>query len=73
MDECEKFPWCESWVVLEGEVIVTADGEAHPAAGGDILAVGAGTPHQFRVAGVGRLRMMCLQASPRFLQENLEV
>ncbi|WP_425861936.1 cupin domain-containing protein [Arthrobacter sp. TWP1-1] len=67
-----RHPYSETWVVLEGEAIVRADGEAHPAVVGDILVVEAGTPHQFRAAGSGRLRMMCIHASPRFHQENLE-
>lgn len=67
-----RHPYSETWVVLEGEAIVTADGGETPASIGDILVVEPGTAHQFRATGEGRLRMMCIHASPRFQQENLE-
>lgn len=67
-----RHPYSETWVVLEGEAIVTADGKNERTTVGDILVVEPGTPHQFRASGSGRLRMMCIHASPRFQQENLE-
>lgn len=65
-------PYTETWVVLEGEVTVTADGVDHHAGVGDILVVGPETPHQFRATGDGALRMMCIHASPRILQEFID-
>lgn len=70
--DLHRHPYSETWVVLEGEAIVTADGRETPASVGDILVVEAETAHQFRATGEGRLRMMCIHASPRFQQENLE-
>lgn len=67
-----RHPYSETWVVLEGEAIVTADGEDVAATVGDILVVEAGTAHRFRATGEVTLRMMCIHASPRFQQENLE-
>ncbi|MBX9245590.1 cupin domain-containing protein [Actinotalea ferrariae] len=67
-----RHPYTETWVVLEGEATVTADGEEHHAAAGDILVVGAGTHHKFVATGTGPLRMACIHGSPRMIQENLE-
>ncbi|WP_022885554.1 cupin domain-containing protein [Glaciibacter superstes] len=67
-----RHPYSETWVVLEGEAVVTADGEDFSAQVGDILVVEAGTAHRFTAVGDGTLRVMCIHASPRFLQENLE-
>ncbi len=67
-----RHPYSETWVVLEGQAVVTAGGEDVPAAAGDILVVEAGTPHCFRAVGEDRLRMVCIHASPRFQQENLD-
>lgn len=66
-----RHPYSETWIVLAGEAVVMADGEAFPALAGDILVVEAGTPHSFLATGESALRMMCIHASPRFLQENL--
>ncbi len=67
-----RHPYTETWVVVEGEALVTADGEEHRAVAGDILNVGAGTAHTFVATGEGPLRMVCIHASPRMQQENLE-
>lgn len=67
-----RHPYSETWLVLEGQAVVTADGKEVQAVEGDILVVEAGTPHCFRAAGERRLRMVCIHASPRFQQENLD-
>ncbi|MDQ0574432.1 cupin domain-containing protein [Agromyces albus] len=70
--DLHQHPYSETWVVLEGEVTVTADGEDHRAGVGDILVVGPATPHRFRAESSGTLRMMCIHASPRIEQEFLD-
>lgn len=70
--DLHRHPYSETWVVLEGTAVVTADGTDTLAEEGDILIVEGGTPHRFRATGAGRLRMVCIHASPVFLQENLD-
>ena len=66
-----RHPYSETWVVLAGEAVVTADGVDIPAKEGDIVVVDAETPHKFRNSGSDRLQIMCIHASPRFIQEWL--
>ena len=49
----------------------TADGEEADARPGDIVVVGAETPHKFAVPGTTQLTMVCIHASPRMTQVNL--
>ena len=51
---------------------MTADGEDFEAGPGDIVVVGPDTPHKFKNAGTERLEIVCIHASPRMIQENLE-
>jgi mannose-6-phosphate isomerase-like protein (cupin superfamily) len=67
-----RHPYSETWVVLSGEALFTADGAQIQAGKGEILVVGPGTPHKFRNTGSGRLELMCIHASPRIIQEDLE-
>ena len=67
-----RHPYTETWVVRSGSATVTADGETREASAGDILTVTAGTAHKFVNSGSGRLEMVCIHASPRMIQENLE-
>lgn len=39
---------------------------------GDIVVVGPETPHKFKNTGSGRLDLVCIHASPRIIQEDLE-
>ncbi|WP_370616930.1 cupin domain-containing protein [Mumia sp. Pv 4-285] len=65
-------PYSETWVVLAGTAhIRTADGETYGEPG-DVVVVGADTPHAFRAVGTETLRMLCIHASPRILQEFLD-
>ena len=66
-----RHPYSETWIVLAGEAVITANGQEIPATEGDIVVVDAETPHKFRNTGAGRLRIMCIHASPRFIQEWL--
>lgn len=70
--DLHRHPYTETWVVRSGRALITADGEQVEAEAGDILVVGAGTHHKFRNLGPGRLEMMCIHASPRIIQEDLD-
>jgi mannose-6-phosphate isomerase-like protein (cupin superfamily) len=65
-------PYSETWIVRAGAVRFTADGEDLDAAPGDIVVVGAETPHRFENVGSERLDMVCIHASPRLIQRDLE-
>jgi len=67
-----KHPYTETWVVLSGQAVITADGQHIEAGKGDIVVVGAETPHKFRNTGSGPLELVCIHASPRFIQDDLE-
>jgi mannose-6-phosphate isomerase-like protein (cupin superfamily) len=66
-----RHPYSETWVVLAGEAVITADGEDIPAKEGDVVVVDAEIPHKFRNTGTDRLLIMCIHSSPRFIQEWL--
>jgi mannose-6-phosphate isomerase-like protein (cupin superfamily) len=67
-----KHPYPETWVVRAGRGLFTADGIDVEAGPGDILVVGAETPHKFKNIGDGRLDVLCIHASPRIIQVELE-
>jgi mannose-6-phosphate isomerase-like protein (cupin superfamily) len=50
----------------------TADGQDIEAGPGDIAVVTAETPHKFKNIGAERLDIVCIHASPRIIQEELE-
>ncbi len=67
-----RHPYSETWIVREGRATFIA-GEATLEAGpGDILVVGPETPHKFTSLGPERLDLICIHASPVFIQEDLE-
>lgn len=67
-----RHPYSETWIVRSGKALFTADGEEIEAGPGDILVVGPDTPHKFKNAGDERLDIVCIHASPRMIQEDLE-
>ncbi|HEY8589057.1 MAG TPA: cupin domain-containing protein [Naasia sp.] len=67
-----RHPYSETWVVLSGLVRVTDDDETLEAGRGDIVVVHPGTKHKFVNVGPDKLEMVCIHASPRMIQENLE-
>lgn len=67
-----KHPYSETWIVRSGRACITADGEAIEAGSGDIVVVSGETPHKFKNVGAERLEIICIHASPRFIQENLK-
>ncbi|WP_043498402.1 cupin domain-containing protein [Georgenia sp. SUBG003] len=67
-----RHPYPETWAVLAGTGEASIDGEGVALREGDVVVVGAGSAHRFRGTGEGRLRMMCMHASPRIVEEQLE-
>ncbi len=65
-------PYSETWVVQKGRVLVSADGKQLEAGAGDIVVVEPHTEHKFVALGPGTLEMVCIHASPRMIQTNLE-
>jgi mannose-6-phosphate isomerase-like protein (cupin superfamily) len=65
-------PYSETWIVRSGKARFTADGNDLEAGPGDIVVVGAQTPHKFKNIGTARLEIVCIHASPRMIQEDLE-
>lgn len=51
---------------------ITAGDELVEAGPGDVVVVGAGTPHKFKNVSPERLDIVCIHASPRMIQEWLE-
>ena len=67
-----KHPYSETWIVRSGRARFTSDGEEVEAGPGDIVVVGPETPHKFKNLGPDRLDVICIHASPRMIQENLQ-
>ncbi len=67
-----KHPYSETWIIRRGKARMTA-GEVEMEAGpGDIFVVSAETPHKFKNIGDERLEILCIHASPRMIQTDLE-
>ena len=67
-----RHPYSETWIVRSGRARFTADGQELEAGPGDIVVVTADTPHKFKNIGSERLDIICIHASPRIIQEDLE-
>jgi mannose-6-phosphate isomerase-like protein (cupin superfamily) len=65
-------PYSETWIVRSGKARITADGQDMEVSPGDIIVVTAETPHKFKNIGTDRLDIICIHASPRMIQVNLE-
>jgi mannose-6-phosphate isomerase-like protein (cupin superfamily) len=70
--DLHRHPYPETWIMRSGKARFTADGEELEAGPGDILVVGPETPHKFENAGTERLDIVCIHASSRIIQEELE-
>lgn len=70
--DLHRHPYSETWIVRSGQARFTADGEDVELGPGDIAVVGAGAPHKFKNVGGDRLEIVCIHASPRMIQEDLE-
>jgi mannose-6-phosphate isomerase-like protein (cupin superfamily) len=70
--DLHKHPYSETWIVRSGKARFTADGEDVEVAPGDMVVVTSETPHKFKNAGTDRLDIICIHASPRIIQVELE-
>lgn len=62
-------PYAETWVVLEGEVLIETQDEQLQADPGDIVTVSAESVHRFRNRGQTNLQMLCIHPSPTIIEE----
>ena len=67
-----RHPYTETWIVIEGEATIRMGDETVVAHAGDTAVVAADTWHGFTNTGTGRLRIVCIHASPVMIQENLD-
>lgn len=67
--DIHRHPYAETWVVLEGEARITIGGRTLQAVAGDTATAPAHTWHGFKNSGSGRLRVLCIHASDRIIQE----
>ncbi|MGH2908380.1 MAG: cupin domain-containing protein [Solirubrobacteraceae bacterium] len=67
-----RHPYDETWVVQEGRLTFQSGDEQLAAGAGDIVIVPPGVPHKFANDGPGRVRLVCIHASPTFETEWLE-
>jgi mannose-6-phosphate isomerase-like protein (cupin superfamily) len=70
--DLHRHPYSETWIVRSGKARMTVDGEDIEAGPGDIVVVTPETPHKFKNIGPERLDIICIHASPRIVQEDLE-
>jgi mannose-6-phosphate isomerase-like protein (cupin superfamily) len=70
--DLHKHPYSETWIVRSGRAGFTADDVYMEAGPGDILVVGADTPHKFKNIGTEQLDIVCIHSSPMMIQEDLE-
>lgn len=68
-----RHPYPETWIIRAGKALFTAGSEEIEGGPGDIVVVSAETPHKFKNIGDERLEIICIHASPRIIQEDLEV
>jgi mannose-6-phosphate isomerase-like protein (cupin superfamily) len=61
-------PYTETWVVLEGTAEITIGDRLLTATAGDTATVPAGVWHRFENVGDGRLKVLCIHASPVIVQ-----
>jgi mannose-6-phosphate isomerase-like protein (cupin superfamily) len=69
--DLHRHPYSETWIVRAGRARITVDREVLEAFPGDIVVVEANTPHKFKNIGDTRLEIVCIHASPTFIQEDL--
>jgi quercetin dioxygenase-like cupin family protein len=67
--DVHRHPYPETWVVLEGEARITIGDATIIAVEGDTATGPAGMWHGFKNCGDGRLRVLCIHASDRIIQE----
>lgn len=65
-----RHPYDETWLILEGRALLEIDGEQQEGGAGDIAVAPAHAPHKF--TSLTPLRVVCVHASPTWIQEDLE-
>lgn len=70
--DLHRHPYSETWIVRAGEARISVDGTDVEVRPGDIIVVSPETPHKFKNIGADRLDIICIHASPRIIQEDLE-
>ncbi|QIG38709.1 cupin domain-containing protein [Microbacterium sp. 4R-513] len=64
-----RHPYSETWFVLAGEAEIRLGDRVFRAREGDTTTVRPGQWHGFTNVGEGRLRVLCIHASDRIIQE----
>ena len=67
-----RHPYTETWLVIEGEATIRMGDDTVVAHAGDTAVVAPDTWHGFTNTGNGRLRIVCIHASPVMVQEERE-
>ena len=67
--DIHRHPYPETWLVLEGEARITIGDQVLRAVAGDTATAPADTWHGFKNSGTARLRILCIHASDRIIQE----
>lgn len=70
--DLHRHPYSETWIVVSGNARFNVDGTEIEAGADDIVVVEANTPHKFKNSGSDTLRIVCIHASPKLIQEELE-
>jgi mannose-6-phosphate isomerase-like protein (cupin superfamily) len=65
-------PYDETFIILEGHVLVQVGDETVEGGPGDIVIGPPGVPHGFRNLGPGRARLVCIHAAPAMQTKFLE-
>jgi mannose-6-phosphate isomerase-like protein (cupin superfamily) len=66
-----KHPYPETCIVHSGRAAIWIDGNEVAAGPGDIVVIGAETPHRFTAIGDERLVAVCIHASDRFTIDRI--
>lgn len=67
--DIHRHPYPETWVLLEGQARISIGDRTLDAVEGDTATAPAGAWHGFKNSGTGRLRVLCIHASDRIIQE----
>jgi quercetin dioxygenase-like cupin family protein len=70
--DLHRHPYDETFILLEGRVTFTVDGETVEARTGEVVIVPARAPHKFVNAGDARLEMVSIHPPAEMEQEWLE-
>lgn len=64
-----RHPYTETWVMIEGQALFTIGDHELRAGPGDTATAPTWSWHGFTNVGTGRMRVMCMHASPLIIQE----